>query len=504
MIKLVIVDDESSTIRGIKRMINRQQTGFVVVGEAMDGIDGINTASELLPDVIITDIRMPNLNGLEMMKQIKAKLPNTKFVVLSGYGEFDYAQEAIKVGAIDYLLKPISSKNFYPLLEKIKSIIDKENSNNKEVYRIQAEKELQKLLFTGKLDTNQIIVQNKKYYIEIITLEREIYDNKSKLFIDLLEKRVEINKGLLHHIDKNKIFILICDEAVNDIFEFNYKILNDAKKTDSNIKIYGLKSSCTTNDIQTMYENLLEFEQLNFYFDKRCGVRYIEGKELTNINIELLGNLLDIDTIVDLVQKNDIDKVIELFKKVILIFEINMVKVNDVRLYIYDLTRNVVDKLLVYDMISEHQLIAMDKDIQQILIVENKKKLEDLLFNIFSKTKSYKEANLDISKKKVVSDIKKYIRRNFDKDIGLNDVADFINLNPKYVSDLFKKEAGINYINYLRKIRIIHSKELLEHSNLKIYEISTKVGYKTSKHFIKVFKNETGFTPNEYRENIKK
>jgi two-component system response regulator YesN len=76
-------------------------------------------------------------------------------------------------------------------------------------------------------------------------------------------------------------------------------------------------------------------------------------------------------------------------------------------------------------------------------------------------------------------------------------------LNAKYVRDLFKKESGINYVIYLRKIRIIHSKELLEHTNLKIYEISNKVGYKTSKHFIRVFKNETGFTPNEYRENFK-
>jgi two-component system response regulator YesN len=76
-------------------------------------------------------------------------------------------------------------------------------------------------------------------------------------------------------------------------------------------------------------------------------------------------------------------------------------------------------------------------------------------------------------------------------------------LNAKYVRDLFKKESGINYVIYLRKIRIIHSKELLEHTNLKIYEISNKVGYKTSKYFIRVFKNETGLTPNEYRENFK-
>ncbi len=504
MIKLVIVDDESSTIRGIKRMINRQQTGFVVVGEAMNGLEGIRTALDILPDVIITDIRMPKLNGIEMMKQIKDKLPDTKFVVLSGYGEFNYAQEAIKVGAIDYLLKPISSKNFYPLLDKIKSIIDTEKNNIKELSRIQAEKELQNLLFTGEIGTNEIIIKNKKYNIEIITLEREILDNNSKLFVETLEKRIELKKGILHLIDKNKILILVCDEALNDIVEFNFIILNDAKKVNANIKINGIKSSCRTNNIQAMYEKLLEFEQLNFYFDDRCGVRYFEGKELTNINIELLGNLLEVDTIVDLVQKNDVDKVIELFKKVILFFEINRVKVNDVKLYIYDVTRNVVDKLLVYDMILEYQLIAMDKDIQKILIVENKKDLEDLLLNIFNKTKNSKEDNLDISKKKVVSDIKKYIRKNFDKDIGLNDVADFINLNPKYVSDLFKKEAGINYVNYLRKIRIIHSKELLEHSNLKIYEISTKVGYKTSKHFIRVFKNETGFTPNEYRENFKK
>ncbi|MGD1821884.1 MAG: response regulator transcription factor [Pleomorphochaeta sp.] len=504
MIKLIIVDDESSTIRGIKRMINRQQTGFVVVGEAMDGNQGIRIATDLSPDVIITDIRMPNLNGIEMMKQIKAKLPKTKFVVLSGYGEFDYAQEAIKVGAIDYLLKPISSKNFYPLLEKIKSIIDIEKHNKKEVSRIQAEKELQKLLFTGRLGTNQIIIQNKKYNIEIITLEREIFDNNSKLFLESLEKRVEKNKGVLHNIDKYKILILVSEESIADIVEFNYKILNDAKKVEINIKINSIKSSCRTNNIQIMYEKLLEFEQLNFYFDNRSGVRYLEGNELTNINIELLDGLFDIDNIVDLVQKNDVKKVIDLFKKAILIFEINRVKVNDVRLYIYDVTRNVIDKLLVYDMISEYQLIAMDNDIQEILVVENKKKLEDLLFNIYSKTKNYKEDNLDISKKKVVSDIKKFIRRNFDKDIGLNDVADFINLNPKYVSDLFKKEAGINYTNYLRKIRIIHSKELLEHSNLKIYEISNKVGYKTSKHFIKVFKIETGFTPNEYREKYKK
>ena len=118
MLRIMVVDDEPIILKGIKSIIKRRAQDYVVAGEAKSLEEAVNTALACRPDVIITDIRMPDGTGLEMIERLLDKLPDTKYVVLSGYGEFEYAQEALRLGVSDYILKPVNSREIYSVLEK--------------------------------------------------------------------------------------------------------------------------------------------------------------------------------------------------------------------------------------------------------------------------------------------------------------------------------------------------------------------------------------------------
>lgn len=124
MYKLMLVDDESEIREGLREVIDFESLGFEVVGEAANGVAGLQMAESLTPDLIITDIRMPLMNGLHMCQKIRDLLPTAQFILLSGYDEFEYARQAIEVKALGYLLKPISSKEFVEMLKEARRRLD--------------------------------------------------------------------------------------------------------------------------------------------------------------------------------------------------------------------------------------------------------------------------------------------------------------------------------------------------------------------------------------------
>ena len=129
MLRIMVVDDEPIILKGIKSIIKRRAQDYVVAGEAKSLEEAVNTALACRPDVIITDIRMPDGTGLEMIERLLDKLPDTKYVVLSGYGEFEYAQEALRLGVSDYILKPVNSREIYSVLEKMTALFQEKRQS---------------------------------------------------------------------------------------------------------------------------------------------------------------------------------------------------------------------------------------------------------------------------------------------------------------------------------------------------------------------------------------
>ncbi|MDC7232256.1 MAG: response regulator [Spirochaetales bacterium] len=499
MIKLMIVDDEKPTLRGIKSMIGRKHTGFVLVAEAMDGQEAVRIAADKKPEVIITDICMPNMNGIELMKQVKKILPDTQCIVLSGYDDFQYAREALLLGAQDYLLKPISSKSFYPLLSKLKKQIEDENKVKTELRSVQYERALEKLLFTGEQGLSPIIDEQKKYIIQLLSLEDCSGTSDFNSFMIFLNKAVLGHDGVVHILDRYKLIIMLCDLQNLSLESFNSTLLQEANYYNLELQINSVRNSIHLSEVQSAYKDILGFEKLNFYSKNRSAVHYYSGESSVSLEPSHIDSLLE-EKVLDCLKTVDTSGIRMLFKNTFRKLKGYSVKSSDVKLYCYNLLWDIIKKLSDSSIIFESQISELEQDVQKILDCNYLEDINKLIGIFFEKLAEFKADNSDISGRKVVADIKSFILSHYSSNIHLQDAANHVHLNPKYVSDLFKRESGENFSSYLRSVRISNAKKLLESTNLRIYEISDKVGYRTSKHFLKLFKEETGLTPHEYRE----
>ncbi len=172
MIKVFLVEDEAIVRNGIKKRIKWEENGFEFVGEASDGELAYPMIQKTRPDIVITDIKMPFMDGLELSRLIKQEMPAVKIVILSGYDEFEYAKEAISIGITDYLLKPIDGSGILETLDNIKSMIKEERKRQE--YMEQFKKEMQEERGNKKTKLFRDIIENKLSYIEVINAGKEL------------------------------------------------------------------------------------------------------------------------------------------------------------------------------------------------------------------------------------------------------------------------------------------------------------------------------------------
>lgn len=349
MKKVVIVDDEYIVVNGIKAMIAREKMDFEVTGSACDGIEGLKVIIEQQPDLVISDIRMPGMDGLALIEEARAYLPNTIFVIISGYQEFEYARKALSLGVRGYIDKPITMAKVRETLQMANDLIEKRQNRQSDALK----KEYQNV--NGQL-MNLII------------------ERKSEGYVPLIDQALDILKKLAPELDdyKEECYKLICLG-------------------------FGM-----------FYEHRQEKKE--------------EQHFPSHNNIVRLPSDVEVDNVVH-----------ELFKSMF------------------------------------HKLHA------------------ETLGNMHSTIKKLLE----------------YINDNYHRDIGLAEIADQFEMNPAYLSILFKEQVGMSYIKYLTKVRMDHAKRLLL-EGYKVGEVSEMVGYSNYRYFCDIFKKHEGQTPNEYKGVVRK
>lgn len=393
MWKLLIADDESIIRRGIRGSINWDKFDIEIVGEAEDGEVALEKCKELRPDILLVDICMPFLNGLELIEAVNSILPNTIILIITGHNEFEYAQKAIRMNVVDYILKPIDEDELEEIVCKMVEMLDikkKENSiANLEHYEVRKNFNHMRELFL----------------LEILKGNEESFDNKFKYYNVDTSKKMGI--VVLNHIG-NECMILQ---------------------------------------------------------DKRITV------------------LANIKNTVKLIIKNYIESIVTI-----------------------DRDNNTVVALYICDTISDfHKIcISLEKRIQtqlgkDILVYQNFigndiKNIEYIYSSIIKNLNKNKEYSPSVTL------AKKYIENYYYKSqLTLDVVANFINVNPTYLSRLLKNELGSSFIDYLTKVRIKKSIEFMEENSMKLYEIAEEVGYNTQHYFSTAFKKVMGVSPNHYR-----
>ncbi len=491
MYKILIVDDELIERKGLTKIIEKKFKKMVEIQSASNGKMAIEMAKQFLPDIIFMDIKMPGMSGIDAIKEIRKDQLNVNVVIISAFDSFKYAQEAINVGAYEYLLKPVKREKIINCINRIIKFYDEEKRN-------QIKKELME---NSNIKSINLIKENVFDYI----IRNEI--DKIKKIEDLNVNIINLRKGVSLIIEipefNNQISMYI-----QDYFDKNYN--RHLLKIKNNYFMFFIErnNDLYKNKLKNLYKNILE------KFDIEINMVFSEYNKMEEINKVYQNNLRKIyyqnnienknvypieleNKLIEKVNLNILEESMNILESIFSWIDANILEDSFKLRYLTELevliNRILFEKLNDSDILKPVIQIELT-DIANIIYMKNniKKKLSYYI------NKSLHENNSNIED--IINSAKFYISNNYMKDITLDMVATEMCVSTYYFSKLFKKEAGINFIDYLTKERIDNAKYLIRNTNKSIKQISGDVGYNDSNYFSRVFKKSTGYSPSAYKK----
>lgn len=535
-IKVFLVEDEMVIRRGIKNSIDWEKEGYIFCGEASDGELAYPMIIKEKPDILITDIRMPFMDGLELCKLVKKELPNIKILILSGYDEFDYAKEAIRLGVTEYLLKPISSGKLLEALNGVSESIRREKEDkdlvrkNMEEMRENTEHEKQKFfeqMIAGNLSMADALETGEKYEMNLsagmynlllfrFTLGEE--NRKSGELLGEAEYAIEKLTERLEYVFEFQrgvegwAFLLMADneEQMSERVKELSKDLEEIMKNYSTIAYFG--------GIGQPVARLRELEESFREAERALAARFT--MELNRIiSVEDIRMAQNVDTLddIEITSFGEIEKTRTMLEKFLNNGAEDEID-EFVDVYINELPEENLKSVLMRQYIIMDAYIVMMSFCEKFEGIEGEMQAQsEELKNSMKTIQTLEEIKnyIRMLLKKIIgvrdtisgrrySDIieiaKDQIRKTYMSDeISLNTIAAEVGMSPSYFSSIFSKEMGKTFVEYLTEIRMDRAKELLMCSSMKTSEIGYEVGYKDPHYFSYIFKKTQNCTPKEFR-----
>ncbi|TBL81115.1 response regulator [Paenibacillus thalictri] len=526
-IKVMIVDDEAIERTALKKIIERGIPGVSIVGEAGNGSEAVQLAHELEPDLILMDIQMPGLSGIEAIRQILERQPLVKFVMVTAYDTFDYARQALQLGVKDYLLKPCKIQEIVSMLQNVVGVIEQERA---EFQQHAAEREkLQYLLPVVEADlVTQLLFDHVhdlllgemlrllpddapgSFFVIVVNVIPALSSNAAPAEADAVVTRASVmGSGELYKIIKAQIraatsgwigpmsawqipvvvfkdagqsYRLQAVSIVRRLLQLSFT-LAEYKLF---IGIGGLYRSL--DDVRSSYhEALLASANLampakhHFY---EAAERQSEPLMISNIEKQLIeearrGNWLNVE-----------HELLQLIHQ----YETAKADIADAQIKVHELLFVLSRFMLELGIQAEPQgAIGQSAAYPQLKALA--------AVRVQALAKAFLEAKQRLAPD-TMQRIKMYIREHAHEDISLEAVAEHVQLSPFYVSKMFKEQIGANYIDYLTECRMEHAKRLLSDAGKSLKEIAYEVGYKDPNYFSRVFKKSTGLSPSDYRKDL--
>lgn len=530
---LLIVDDEMLIRQGIQARLDYLGFKFNKIYEAEDGLEALDLLKEEKIDVVMTDIRMIDMNGLDFIKEAKPLYPHLQFLILSGYAEFAYAEQAIQLGVSAYLLKPISNDELKKVMQNVLETLKKQE-------------EQQRILVQGQVS----VKQNEQYSLEknlnILLHQLDPMQEESILLQEYIERHLPLKERKL-------ITILInIDGESYKKDRYNYK---DSQLIRDDIK--NIFNDTTTHSDKMIINNLTNSNQLFAVLSHTCeNTLRAETEQLLALlqgslwNRQGVSTSIGVSSIKDHLYLKGTKEAKKAFQQRLIYGNGNLYFYDDIRLLDFmqlptaqlHMLNQYIERLDIGNIQFMINTIFSDEYIKKyhisyirmmwirivgiILkssssILQNEpEKIEELIFNIeeimstlsMEQLREYLwtlildslniESNPDTTAKNKMHLAVKYITENYNQDIAINDLAEKFSMSPNYFSSIFKKEMGQSTVHYIKELRLNKAKEYLVDSRLSVVDIAKKVGYEDSQYFFKVFKKATGLTPMQYRKNF--
>lgn len=527
MLRIVIVDDEDVIRGGLINYIDWKQIGYDYVGEASNGKEAIEVIHRVKPNVVLTDIKMPFMDGLTLVEEMKKEYPDMYFIILSGHDEFEYARRSLTAGVYEFLLKPLQLNNLKSVLTKIKDEYEKREATRDEFKKLkeieqEGKLQIQKKLYTdilidnipikelhdsldllgdtitdayyvaGVFEMQNLVMRTiESDYLELIEIDREFGDRIDRI-VDNFENCFLFKSG-----NCERILCLQTPDAFS-IQSKMKKILKNLKGQQDEIYSISLSYGNVNKGLEGLKQSYLEartaWEKL--YEKNWTNVLYPENptsKPITLMNFDASALISEVQT----GTKSGIDAALQVFEETLLnegitSYMMLIMIISDIYFQIIKLPDDITadpDEILGDTAQYYHKIISQ-KDIKGII--------HYLKHACYKVNDFYTQMN----KGKFTGVLKRvadYINSNYTKEnLMIKEVAQHAYVSSSYLSIILKKELGITFIEYLTKIRMEKAKKLLDETQMKQYEIAEACGYSNPTYFSTIFKRYYGVSPSSY------
>lgn len=535
MLKVLVADDEKMICLLIEHLLDWEEHGFEITGMAYSGPEAFEMIVRHRPDIVISDIRMPGFDGLELIKKTKDAGIDAEFVMISGFRQFEYAQNAMKYGVKYYLLKPIEEDKLLEIIEEIKEQIlaarKKADYENHLELEVRETRDLMKKRFL----TSMIYLEQPQQAAEIEEDRNEVnrkYRTNFKegiyraVFVKLDTEGEEEIDSIIAEIEKRiRILEEVCEEQI--MAETHSGVITLCNYDEE-------RESEVMSAIEKLYENVKEYvEQFvgfsvvlgvgkkegHFFDSNRCirsaidaikyrirfpetGLIYADDYHFEAYRLEDIVNGTRQNEYLSRVESGDAESVIEFLQS--LMREIRYGEKDYSPVYYFDMLISYVNILADYCKKKDYCKEEVGDLLKKWNVRADNVRSEKMLFDITEKT--VREVMEGIAKEKKEKDarpiriLKQYIEEHYMKEISLGQMAEMVDMNASYLSSMFKHETGMTYSEYLFQCRVKQASRLLVETAKSIGEIAEECGYQDARYFSKQFSKLVGLKPSEYRK----
>lgn len=541
MLKIFLAEDEVIVRETIKRMIPWEDLGFELVGEAADGEMALPLLLRQKPDLLITDIKMPFMDGLTLAKVAKKEIPGLKVVILSGYDDFNYAKQAINIGVEDYLLKPITKNALIERLTEIRSRYEHEKTQKEyyekfhremQAYEKNSSRDFFEALVSGSMDMMEIYRRSEKlgldivaeaYNVLIFTMnceedfsgQREGYSEWEAESLELLEEFFSENTSAM---------LFRCN-----IFSYGVLIKGQKETIEENTR------SCVS-EIQRIFdrkeqkrqwfvaagepvERLSQIQKSYYSASRAFSQRYLYDEnilyydEMTSMEKK---NVTEDDS--TYLQKVDVNALNPAILQKFLSNGLLEETENFVKDYFYAIGQEPLESLVFRNYVTLNVRFSVMSFLKEIgcdtrtleqedtedVLSESSKSLENAIAyaeKIISQAIALRDQNSGNKNRSILKTAVDFIDSHYmEEDMSLNKAANAANVSANHFSALFSQNMGQTFIEYLTNLRMNKAKEYLRCTSMRSSEIAGEIGYKDAHYFSYLFKKTQGMTPSDYRK----
>lgn len=505
MYRLLIVDDERNIRIGLKAMIEREYPSLFSIGLAAGGAEALELHRSEKADIVVTDIRMPGMDGLELIRELN-KLPSPPAVIiLSGYDDFQYAKEAITHKVREYLLKPIVREELHQALNRMLTDLGKEQEVARELSELgkyreeQAADQLNYILLHPDLPEHEIERRFAKAGLSpssspfVVAVVRE-EDPRNGALAKLAEPYWKERRTICFEDKDRNVVVIAEDEAA--VADFARHAMDRGLHVHIGVSLKAAGAGQFKRGY-VQAKQALKYRMLQaqpgggiFYYS---DVRHLPMPQTYPEDaFRRLANLLGTG------RKQDIK---EQWHEIMDLREIRRLDISYLERLSRMLNEQVIDRVFAdygeasVEILKIYKKIGYLYDSQAVFSYIHD--AEALLLRLDDYVKDVKEAHVGHAEMKAAVD---YICENYANPLNMATVSNHVSLNYSYFSETFKQFTGMSFVNYVKKVRIEKAKELLEHTRGKVYEIAEQVGFESVKQFNRVFREQEGISPMEYRE----